>query len=100
MSLRPKPVLLLFIVICVSFAAQAQDTTSAAGKIAGLHNRFLSSIDTKTASLENKLTKPSEKYLSRLFRQEEKLKRKLARKDSTAAKKIFDSSVQKYNALT
>lgn len=100
MSLRPKPLLILLIVICVSLAAKAQDTLSAANKIAALPSRFFSAIDSKTASLENKLTKQTEKYLNRLARQENKLKRKLSRKDSTAAKKIFDSSAQRYKALT
>lgn len=99
MSLRPKPLLLLFI-ICVSFAAQAQDTAIILGKIANLPKHFFPTIDSKTTKLENSLTKQTEKYLSRLFHQEEKLKTKLARKDSTAAKKIFDSTAQKYKSLT
>jgi hypothetical protein len=100
MSLRPPPVFLLFIILCVSFAAHAQDTVSTADKIASLPNQFFPAIDSKTATLENRLTKQTEKYLSRLSRQEEKLKRKLGRKDSTAAKKIFDSTAQKYKSLT
>jgi hypothetical protein len=100
MGLIPKPILILFIVICVSIAARSQDTLSATHKIENLPKRFLSTVDSKTAALENKLTQQTEKYLKRLSRQENKLKRKMSRIDSTAAKRIFASSTQKYQELT
>jgi len=62
MGLIPKPILILFIVICVSIAAKSQDTLSATHKIVTLPKHFLTTVDNKTATLENKLTKQTEKY--------------------------------------
>jgi hypothetical protein len=94
-----KPLFVLLIVFCVTLTARSQDTLPATGKITALPDRFLSAVDSKTTSLEDKLTRQTDKYLNRLARQEDKLKRKLSRTDSTVAKKIFDKSAQKYQQL-
>jgi len=128
MNLLLKPLLLSFIIICVSFAAHAQDSTSIAGKVVGLPYRLLSTIDDKTTSLEsinfpssfpgrvnkrsvdleNRLTSNTEKYLRRMAKQEKRLKRKLSKVDSNAAKKLFpgdpadryESLIKKFKADT
>jgi hypothetical protein len=66
---------------------QAQDTTASSfiDKIIALPDKVFGKIDRKAASLEGKLTNKTEKYLARMQKQEEKLKRKLLRRGDTAA---------------
>ncbi|HEY1115882.1 MAG TPA: hypothetical protein VGE66_20105 [Chitinophagaceae bacterium] len=64
-----------------------------------LPDKFFSSLDRKALSVEGKLTKQTDRYLSRLQRQEEKLKKKLWRKDSTLAKQLFSGIDEQYTRL-
>jgi hypothetical protein len=57
---------------------------------------FFSRINHRAASLEDRLTKQTERYLQRLAKRERKLKRKLSKIDSTAAQKLFANSDQEY----
>ena len=100
MRLRIKPILVLLITICVSLRLWSQDSVSAVDKIINFPDRFLARINNKTASLESSLTKQTEKYMQRLAKKEARLKRKLYKIDSVAAKKCFADDVAKpYNTL-
>ena len=75
------------------------DPSSTTDKILDLPSKFLSRIQGKTASLDQQLTQQTEKYLRKMQRREEKLKKKLYKVDSAAAKRLFANSAQQYAAL-
>ncbi|SJZ85989.1 hypothetical protein [Sediminibacterium ginsengisoli] len=62
----------------------------------GLH---LTSVTKNYDQLSSGLDRAAERALSRFEKLEQKLKRKLARRDSTAAKKLFAGSEQQYRQL-
>ena len=76
----------------------AQDS-SRLDKLISLPDKLFSSLDKKASSIQSKLTKQTENYLTKLQRQEEKLKRKLWKKDSTKAKEIFGDIDKRYEDL-
>jgi hypothetical protein len=61
-----------------------------------LPGKFFNSINKKVSRLEEKLTGQTEKYLRRLGKREQKLKQKLSKVDSSAAKRLFENSQQQY----
>lgn len=88
----------ILIVFCVaSLSINAQDTT--ATSLQQLPEKYFKVVSSKAASLETKLDKKSEKALAQLQKQEEKLKKKLSKIDSLAAKNIFGNISDKYKQL-
>lgn len=61
--------------------------------------KYISSVDNKVQSLDNKLTKQTENYLNRLSKREEKLHRQLAKIDSSKAAEIFGDAKKTYENL-
>ncbi|HRN58468.1 MAG TPA: hypothetical protein PLL71_18535, partial [Agriterribacter sp.] len=78
-------------------AVPAQDSVDT---VISLPRKYLGGIHKKAAALDKQLTRRSEKYLSRLSKQEEKLRRKLARVDSSRAAEIFHNAQQTYAQLS
>jgi len=69
-------------------------------RLTGFPDKFFNSIDKKTADLDKRLTRQTQKYLARLARREAKLKKRLEKYDSTAAKALFaNDPAQQYAAL-
>jgi len=65
-----------------------------------VESRFFSRLDGKTAELDRQLTRQTEKYLERMARREERLKKKLCQLDTAAAKRLFSGSeIQEYTRL-
>jgi len=62
--------------------------------------RFLSRMQCKITSLDDQLTKQTQKYLERMARKEAKLQKKLYKVDSTGAKSLFAGSAGQYAALS
>jgi hypothetical protein len=67
-------------------------------KLIHLPASYLQKIDRTTARLNDQLTRKTEKYLQRLLRQEERLRRKMVKVDSTAAV-LFEPSNQQYKTF-
>ena len=61
--------------------------------------KYFDAVNKKAGQLEQKLDKQSEKIITRLLQQENKLKRKLARRDSAAATAVFGDAKQRYDQL-
>jgi uncharacterized protein YlxW (UPF0749 family) len=59
-------------------------------------DKLFKEIDSKSASINELLVKQTEKYLARLAREEAKLKSMLAKKDSSAAARIFGDATSQY----
>jgi len=68
-------------------------------KIGSLPDHLFSTIQSKTAKLDERITRRTEKYLARLARKEKKLQHKLFEKDSAAAQNLFAGSEEKYKSL-
>ena len=72
---------------------------STTDKIIHFPATFFSRIQGKTADLDKHLTEQTEKYLAKMAKREERLKKKLYKIDSTAAKNLFANSSHQYAAL-
>ncbi|HEY4061758.1 MAG TPA: hypothetical protein VGM30_07645 [Puia sp.] len=86
----------LFLASSVSYG---QSVDSAAGKLVNFPSKLFGRIQSKTASLNQQLTRQTQQYLAKMARREEKLRKKLYTVDSPAAKTVFTQSSQQYSAL-
>jgi hypothetical protein len=89
---------MLLLLLTIRNFSFAQDS-SKAGQIISFPRKCFSSLDKKTSSISDKLDKKSLKYLSSFQKQENKLRRKLWKKDSALAKQLFEGTGQKYSDL-
>src|SRR4051812_33928667 len=94
----------LALVLVIAMASKGnvmgQDSTSLYNKILHFPDKLFKKVDDKTADINERLVRQTDKYLDRLSRQEAKLKKKLAKKDSLAAVKIFGDVKGQYAALS
>src|SRR5688572_3762401 len=72
---------------------QAQDSTQR------VSSKYLDAVKSKASDLSEKLDKKSEKALTQLQKQEDRIKRKLARLDSSKAIEVFGDAESKYTEL-
>lgn len=92
-------------ILCVSLLSSdcLCQSDSSIIKARGLIDRFsdkmLRGIERKYQKLETKLRRSSERSLAKMQKQELKLQEKLKGKDSVAAKRLLQSSKEKYAAL-
>lgn len=104
-ALRKLPQILACIILCLyPYLLHAQQNNDAvpplpANILDKVSERTIRSINGGFGSLEKKLARSTEKYLARLHRQEEKLKKKIAAKDSLAAANLFGQTDKQYNKL-
>lgn len=93
--------LLITLTSCLFTAkAHAQQDTAKFDRIANFPSSFLGRVNKRSADLEHKLTNNTEKYLRRMAKREKRLKRKLMKVDSNAAKNLFPGDpADRYEAL-
>ncbi|HVU57929.1 MAG TPA: hypothetical protein VHD83_22865 [Puia sp.] len=96
--MRTFRIVLLWWVVMLAGACYAQDQPAVAGP--HLPAGFLSRMQSKVASLDDRLTQQTAKYLERMARKEEKLRKKLSKVDSAGAKSLFGGNAQQYAALS
>ncbi|HWK02146.1 MAG TPA: hypothetical protein VNS58_00850 [Puia sp.] len=89
-------VILLYMLPLNSFS---QEQSGTADRVINFPSKFFSRIQGKTANLDKQLTEQTDKYLAKMAKREERLKKKLYKIDSTAAKNLFANSAQQYAAL-
>ncbi len=99
-----KTFALLFLLHCFSFSLEAQRTPvlpedSTLTTIQQIPSKYLSLVSSKTADLESKLDKKTEKAVAAVAKQEMKLKNKLQKTDSLLAHSIFDDAAQTYKSI-
>ena len=92
--------LVLLLLLCSSVNIYAQSIDSAGSKALCFPSGFLGGIQRKMAGLDQQLTRQTEQYLQKQARREERLRKKLFRVDSAAAKRLFDPSAAQYGAFT
>jgi hypothetical protein len=88
-------VLFFFVLACLFIVSKAQRADS----LSSLPANYLSQLSGKLNDVSDKLDKKSSKALSQLQRQEEKIRRKLSRLDSSKAKQVFSDAEAKYKEL-
>ncbi|TXJ23537.1 MAG: hypothetical protein E6Q24_17645 [Chitinophagaceae bacterium] len=89
--------ILFFIGVLTALCTQAQgDTASISSPVS---NKYLEQVNAKAAQLEQKLDKQSQKIIAQFLKRENKLKRKLTRKDSAAATAVFGDAKERYSGL-
>lgn len=86
---------LLMSLLCLYACAQAQSDTL----LSPVSSKYLEQVNAKAGKLEQKLDKQSQRIITQFLKQENKLKRKLARKDSAAATAVFGDAKQQYDQL-
>ncbi|MGN6292963.1 MAG: hypothetical protein ACTHMV_09490 [Chitinophagaceae bacterium] len=87
--------ILLIGILCASVGVRAQSDTLSQPTSA----KYLDQVSSKAGELEQKLDRQSAKVLSKFLKAEQKLQRKLARKDSAKAQQVFGSAGQQYAQL-
>ena len=89
-----KQFLILIIALSSAVVLKAQDTA-----LHPLPSKYLSQLSSRTEGLTQKLDKKSENAIGQLQKQEEKIRRKLSRLDSSKAKELFNDAEEKYENL-
>lgn len=89
---------LTILFLSVTCVLQAQDSTNSS--VVNIPDKYIGSVDDKIQNLDKQLSKQTEKYLNNLSRQEEKLKKQLAKIDSTKAAEVFGDVKKTYESLT
>lgn len=83
----------------MSATVQSQENSTPGNKLSFFPSRFFSKLQQKAVSLEERLLAKSEKAIQKLAKQEARLKKKLARKDSLQAEEVFGDVDEKYLQL-
>jgi hypothetical protein len=79
--------------------AISQESNSLYHKILHFPDKLFNQVEDKTADIQDRLVKQTEKYLQRLSREEERLRKRVAKKDSAAAIAIFGDAATEYANL-
>ncbi|MFT3945350.1 MAG: hypothetical protein QM763_00135 [Agriterribacter sp.] len=85
----------------IIFAIQvlhAQD--SSINAVVTFPDKYLNEADSKIDEIDRQLTRQTEKYLTSFSKQEERLRRKMAKVDSSFARRFFGNTQQRYNELS
>lgn len=90
-------ILLGFLFGCSVVLGQSAD--SVVGKVTGFPAKILGRLQSKTAGLDKQLTRQTERYLQKMARREEKIRKKLYGIDSAGAKELFAGSARQYAVL-
>ncbi|MEO5998960.1 MAG: hypothetical protein ABIN89_19475 [Chitinophagaceae bacterium] len=77
----------------------AQDSTRLFNKVIHFPEKVFKSVDAKAEAINNRLMSQSTKYLRRMSNTERKMRKKISRKDSAAAEKIFGDAEKQYVLL-
>ncbi|MDR3715832.1 MAG: hypothetical protein P4L51_23710 [Puia sp.] len=75
---------LLLLLLCTC-GVYAQDQADPTAKVVNFPSKFFTRIQQKTSTLSAELTRQTEKYLTKLAKREDKLRRKIAKLDSASA---------------
>jgi hypothetical protein len=92
-----KPALCLSAMLCIAASVtHAQTVDSVADKLTHFPMRLFGHIQSKTAELNQKLQRQTQKYLQQLQNEEARLEKKIFALDSGGAKTLFAKSGQQY----
>jgi hypothetical protein len=95
-----KPAFCLSALLCIAVTASyAQTVDSVADRLTHFPMRLFGHIQSKTAELNQRLQRQTQKYLQQLQNQEARLEKKIFALDSGSAKTLFANSGQQYGQL-
>jgi hypothetical protein len=95
-----KPAFCLSALLCIAVTAtHAQTVDSVADKLTHFPMRLFGHVQSKTAELNQRLQRQTQKYLHQLQNQEARLEKKIFALDSGSAKTLFGNSGQQYSQL-
>ena len=95
-----KPALCLSALLCIAaMATRAQTVDSVADKLTHFPMRLFGHVQSKTAELNQRLQRQTQKYLQQLQNEEASLEKKIFALDSGSAKTLFANSSQQYSQL-
>jgi len=83
----PLAIIITIMVLPVVALSQQKDTDY--NTTIQLPDKFFAQINKKSQAIQDKLDRQTERYLQKIIKQEQKIRRKLAKKDSTAAVELF-----------
>jgi len=89
--------LLLASVLLLSAFAQSQEATGSDSLT--LSSKMVVALGQKAANTEKKLDQATTSYLNKLYKQEKRLQKKLAKRDSALANLLFSDLDKKYAAI-
>jgi hypothetical protein len=78
---------------------QGQDQPGLVDRISSFPSSFFRKAGNEAASLNQKITQQTEKYLQQLAKKEEQLRKKMFRQDSASAARLFGNNPIDYTAL-
>ncbi|MFT3945701.1 MAG: hypothetical protein QM763_01910 [Agriterribacter sp.] len=90
--------LLTILLLTILQGSHAQERS--ADSVIAIPGKYISSIDDKITSLDRQLSKQTGKYLHSLSKQERKIKKQLAKIDSSKAAEIFGDVKERYESLS
>jgi protein subunit release factor A len=90
---------LLLLFLFLNLLASAQEEAKLSSLQEQLPDKAFTSLFEKSAGTEAKLDNATQKYLSKLLKQEQKLQKKIYKKDSLKAEELFEGVEQKYASL-
>jgi len=97
--MKPFTLVVAILLPCLFYSGlSAQDKPSIPGADK-VTSRYLSAVSDKSGSISNNIDRQTGKYLAKLQRQEVRLYKKLAKKDTTSAAKALADSKKQYAAL-
>ena len=94
-------ILLLFVLyqLLTCLHASAQDSTTRIEQVMSVPDKVFLRVDKRAEQAEALLTKQTEGYLGRLEKQEQRLKRRMMKKDSLKAVEVFGDVKARYTQL-
>lgn len=90
---------LIMSMLCRTMICYSQHVSKSADSLLKIPDKAIGAIDRRTATISDAVTWKTEKYLQKMIRQEKKLQKKLAAKDTLAAGQIFGDVEQRYAKL-
>lgn len=96
--LRALPVLMMSM-LCRTMICFSQYVSKPADSLLKIPDKVIGTIERKTANISDGITRKTDVYLKKIIRQEKRLQKKLAAKDTLAAGKIFGDVEQRYAQL-
>src|SRR5688572_9656179 len=91
--------LILLAGMAMHIPCRSQDSHTPTDKIVGFPVAFVRKVNDRLASLDANLDRQTAQYLQKFKKREAKLKKKLRKKDSTAATSLFADADAKYADL-
>lgn len=93
------PVVMLLACMFIIVSTTAQDSTSRTAQVISFPSRFLKRVDDNASRIENKILNRTDKAIKQLSKEENRLRKKMYKKDPVAASKLFQDPASQYRSF-